>query len=399
MIANSMKPFLAGSSVIRAMFEEGKKMAKVYGEENVYDFSVGNPGLHPPKEVHDAIEYINNEMDPHVVHGYMANAGYESTRKAVAENLNRRFGKGKEIYSWEHIIMTVGAGSAINDIMKTVFDPGDKQVVFAPYFVEYANWARNYLADTIVVPPNEANGFEPDPEALKEALTPEVKLVIINNPNNPTGAIYSAETIQKIAEVLKEKEKEYGHTIYILSDEPYRELVYVDKEVPFIPDYYDDTIMAYSWSKSLSLPGERIGYVAVPDKAEGADEFIQAAIVANRVCGDTNAPGIMQLVVERCMDARVDIPYYEKNAKDLYDIVTKAGFKAIVPQGAFYLWIKSPVEDEKEFVSAAKDERILIVPGSAFACPGYVRASFCIANETIQRSAESFANLGKKYFG
>ena len=151
--------------------------------------------------------------------------------------------------------MTVGAGSAINDIMKTVFDPGDKQVVFAPYFVEYANWARNYLADTIVVPPNEANGFEPDPEALKEALTPEVKLVIINNPNNPTGAIYSAETIQKIAEVLKEKEKEYGHTIYILSDEPYRELVYVDKEVPFIPDYYDDTIMAYSWSKSLSLPG------------------------------------------------------------------------------------------------------------------------------------------------
>ena len=258
MIANSMKPFLAGSSVIRAMFEEGKKMAKVYGEENVYDFSVGNPGLHPPKEVHDAIEYINNEMDPHVVHGYMANAGFESTRKAVAENLNRRFGKGKEIYSWEHIIMTVGAGSAINDIMKTVFDPGDKQVVFAPYFVEYANWARNYLADTIVVPPNEANGFEPDPEALKEALTPEVKLVIINNPNNPTGAIYSAETIQKIAEVLKEKEKEYGHTIYILSDEPYRELVYVDKEVPFIPDYYDDTIMAYSWSKSLSLPGERI---------------------------------------------------------------------------------------------------------------------------------------------
>lgn len=396
MIAKSMEPFLVGASVIRAMFEEGKKMAEVYGAENVYDYSVGNPGLHPPKEVHDAIDYINNNLDPHMVHGYMPNAGYDSTREAVAANLNKRFGAH---FSKDNIIMTVGAGSAINVLMKTIFDPGDKQIVFAPYFVEYANWAKNYNAETVVVPPNEANGFEPDPQELEKALSKDVKAVIINNPNNPTGAIYSEETIKGIADVLKEAEKEYGHPIYIIADEPYRELVYTDQIVPYIPDYYDNTIIAYSWSKSLSLAGERIGYVAVPNESDNAEEFIGAAIVANRVCGDTNAPSLMQLVVERCIDAQVDVPYYKKNAQELYKIVTDAGFTAVKPQGAFYLWVKSPDADEKKFVAAAKEEHILIVPGSAFKCPGYVRLSFCIANETIRRSADAFARLGKKYFG
>ncbi|MBQ0005531.1 MAG: pyridoxal phosphate-dependent aminotransferase [Clostridiales bacterium] len=396
MIAKSMKPFLEGSSVIRAMFEEGKKMAKVYGEENVYDFSVGNPGLNPPQEVFDAIDYINHEMDPHLVHSYPSNSGYESTRKAVADDLNERFGSD---YTPDHIIMTVGAGSAINVIMKTIFDPGDKQTVFAPYFVEYGNWASNYGAETIVVPASPETDFQPSVEGLKAALCPEVKVVIINNPNNPTGTIYSAETIKALCDVLKEAEKEYGHPIYIIADEPYRELVYTDDVVPFIPDFYDNTIIAYSWSKSLSMPGDRIGYVAVAPKSDEAEEFIAAAIVANRVSGDTNAPTIMQLIVERCIKARSDLDYYKRNAADLYKIVTEAGFEALYPKGAFYLWIKSPVEDEKEFIAAAKDERILIVPGSAFCCPGWVRASFCISNETINRSAESFANLGKKYFG
>ncbi|MDD5822872.1 MAG: pyridoxal phosphate-dependent aminotransferase [Firmicutes bacterium] len=396
MIAKSMKPFLAGSSVIRAMFEEGKKMAKVYGEENVYDFSVGNPGLNPPQEVFDAIDYINHEMDPHLVHSYPSNAGYESTRQAVADDLNERFGSN---YTADHIIMTVGAGSAINVIMKTIFDPGDKQIVFAPYFVEYGNWASNYHAETIVVPASPETDFQPSIEGLKAALCPEVKAVIINNPNNPTGTIYSEETIKALADVLKEAEKEYGHPIYIIADEPYRELVYTDDVVPFIPDFYDNTVIAYSWSKSLSMPGDRIGYVALSPKSDEPDEFIAAAIVANRVSGDTNAPTIMQLIVEKCIKARSDLDYYKRNAADLYEIVTKAGFEALYPKGAFYLWIKSPVEDEKEFIAAAKDERILIVPGSAFACPGWVRASFCISNETIKRSEESFMNLGKKYFG
>lgn len=396
MISKAMQPFLAGSSVIRAMFEEGKRMAKVYGAENVYDFSVGNPGLNPPQEVYDAIDEINHKLDPHLVHSYPSNAGYESTRQAVADDLNERFGDN---FDMESIIMTPGCGYAINIINKCIFDPGDKLVAFAPYFVEYANWARNWGAETIVIPPNEANGFEPDAEALRAALVPEVKAVIINNPNNPTGAIYSRESLEKVADVLREAEEKFGHTIYIIADEPYRELVYVDKEVPFLPDIYDDTIIAYSWSKSLSMPGDRIGYVAVPRKAEGSEDLRAALVVANRVLGGTNAPNIPQLIVERCLKARSDLGYYEKNAKDLYEIVSGAGFECIVPQGAFYLWFKSPVADEKEFVAAAKDERILIVPGSAFASPGWVRASFCIANETIQRSKESFDNLGKKYFG
>lgn len=391
-----MKPFLAGSSVIRAMFEEGKKMAKVYGAENVYDYSVGNPGLNPPQEVFDAIDYINHEMDPHEVHSYPSNAGYESTRTAVANDLNKRF---NDSYTFENIIMTVGAGSAINIAMKCLFDPGDQQIVFAPYFVEYANWARNYQAETLVVPPNEEGGFEPNAEELKKLLGPKVKLVIINNPNNPTGAIYSEESIKAVCEVLKAAEKEYGHPIYIIADEPYRELVYTDAKVPYIPALYDNTIIAYSWSKSLSMPGDRIGYVAVSPRSDAVEEMCGALIVANRVCGDTNAPNIPQLIVERCIDARSDLDYYKRNAADLYDIVSRAGFTAIKPQGAFYLWIKSPVDDEKEFVAAAKEERILIVPGSAFASPGWVRASFCIANETIKRSEESFLKLGKKYFG
>lgn len=390
-----MEPLLANSSVIRAMFEEGKKMAKVYGEENVYDFSVGNPGLHPPKEVFEAIDYINHEMDPHLVHGYMPNAGYDTTRKAVADNLNKRYGAH---FEGKNIIMTVGAGSAINVLMKTVLDPEDDILVFAPYFVEYANWARNYFANTIVVPPSPETGFEPEASEMEKRLTPKTKIVIINNPNNPTGAIYSKKCIEEIAEVLRKKEKEYGHPIYILTDEPYRELVYTDAEVPYIPAIYDHTLMAYSWSKSLSLPGERIGYVAIPDEIDDSAQFIDAAIIANRVCGDTNAPSFMQLVVERCMDARVDVPYYEKNAKDLYKMVTDAGFEAVLPQGAFYLWVKSPDPDESKLVAAAKEERILLVPGSAFAGPGYVRLSFCVSNEMIQRSAPSFAALGKKFF-
>lgn len=395
MIAKSMTPFVRGSSEIRKMFEEGKKMAEIYGAENVYDFSVGNPGLHPPKEVYDAIDHINHDLDPHMVHGYMANAGHVSTRQTVADDLNKRFGTD---YTIDNIIMTVGAGSAINALMKTIYDPGDKQIVFAPYFVEYDNWAGNYYAESIVVRSNEANGFEPDPEDLKKALTPDVKAVIINNPNNPTGVIYSEETIIGLTNVLKEAEREFGHPVYIISDEPYRELVYTDQEVPFIPNYYDNTLIAYSWSKSLSLPGERIGYLAISPKSDDPEEFFGAAVVASRVSGATNAPSLQQLIIDECIDAQVDISYYKKNAEDLYKIVTDAGFTALKPQGAFYMWVKSPVADEHEFIDALKQERILGVAGSAFAGPGYIRLSFCISHETIMNSAESFKKAGNKYF-
>ena len=396
MISNAMKPFLAGSSTIRAMFEEGKRMAKVYGEENVYDFSIGNPGLNPPQEVFDAIDEINHKLDPHYVHSYPSNAGYESTRKAVADDLNER--AGGDYFDADHIIMTCGAGYAINIINKCIFDPGDKLVVFAPYFVEYGNWARNWGADTLVVPANPELKFDPDAEALREILVPEVKAVMLNNPNNPTGKIYSREALDAVADVLREAEEKFGHTIYLICDEPYRELVYDGSDVPFPVDYYKDSLIAYSWSKSLSMPGDRIGYVAVPKFSEGHEELAQALVVAGRVLGGTNAPTIQELIVERCLKERSDLDYYKRNAQDLYRIVhEEAGFECIYPQGAFYMWIKSPVEDEKEFVQAAKEERILIVPGSSFAGPGWVRASFCIANETILRSTESWHNLGKKY--
>lgn len=396
MISNAMKPFLAGSSTIRAMFEEGKRMAKVYGEENVYDFSIGNPGLNPPQEVFDAIDEINHKLDPHYVHSYPSNAGYESTRKAVADDLNER--AGGDYFDADHIIMTCGAGYAINIINKCIFDPGDKLVVFAPYFVEYGNWARNWGADTLVVPANPELKFDPDAEALRKILVPEVKAVMLNNPNNPTGKIYSREALDAVADVLREAEEKFGHTIYLICDEPYRELVYDGSDVPFPGDYYKDSLIAYSWSKSLSMPGDRIGYVAVPKFSEGHEELAQALVVAGRVLGGTNAPTIQELIVERCLKERSDLDYYKRNAQDLYRIVhEEAGFECIYPQGAFYMWIKSPVEDEKEFVQAAKEERILIVPGSSFAGPGWVRASFCIANETILRSTESWHNLGKKY--
>ncbi len=220
---------------------------------------------------------------------------------------------------------------------------------------------------------------------------------MINNPNNPTGKIYTREALDAVADVLREAEQKFGHTIYLICDEPYRELVYDGSEVPFPGDYYADSLIAYSWSKSLSMPGDRIGYVAVPKCAEGHDELAAALVVAGRVLGGTNAPTIQELIVERCLKARSDLDYYRKNARDLYDIVTGAGFECIYPQGAFYMWIKSPAANEMEFVNAAKEERILITPGSAFNGPGWVRASFSIANETIQRSRDSWNNLGKKF--
>ena len=334
MISNAMKPFLAGSSTIRAMFEEGKRMAKVYGEENVYDFSIGNPGLNPPQEVFDAIDEINHKLDPHYVHSYPSNAGYESTRKAVADDLNER--AGGDYFDADHIIMTCGAGYAINIINKCIFDPGDKLVVFAPYFVEYGNWARNWGADTLVVPANPELKFDPDAEALRKILVPEVKAVMLNNPNNPTGKIYSREALDAVADVLREAEEKFGHTIYLICDEPYRELVYDGSDVPFPGDYYKDSLIAYSWSKSLSMPGDRIGYVAVPKFSEGHEELAQALVVAGRVLGGTNAPTIQELIVERCLKERSDLDYYKRNAQDLYRIVhEEAGFSTC---GSSHLW-------------------------------------------------------------
>ncbi len=393
MISNKMEPLVKNSSVIRAMFEEGAKMKAKYGEYKVFDFSLGNPNVPAPIEVKEAIIDIVENEDPVKVHGYMNNAGFEGTRSAIANHLNRLHGTK---LSAKNIIMVVGAGSALNVSLKTMLNPGDEVLTFAPYFVEYGNYAANYDAKLVVVPPNEKD-FMPDVEAMKDRITPRTKAVIINNPHNPTGVIYGENIIKSIATALEEKQRELESVIYLIVDEPYRELVYVDKTVPYVTKYYDNTIVAYSYSKSLSLPGERIGYIVIPDESDESDEFIAAATIANRVSGCVNAPSLMQLVIERCVDAEADVEFYRRNGEILYNGLTEAGFECLKPEGAFYLWMKSPIADDKKFVAKAKEYNILMVPGSSFAGPGYVRLAYCVSRETCQNSIDKFKELAKEY--
>ena len=393
MISNKMEPLVKNSSVIRAMFEEGAKMKAKYGEDKVFDFSLGNPNVPAPIEVKEAIIDIVENEDPVKVHGYMNNAGFEGTRSAIANHLNRLHGTK---LSAKNIIMVVGAGSALNVSLKTMVNPGDEVLTFAPYFVEYGNYVANYDGKLVVVPPNEED-FMPDVEKMKELITSKTKAVIINNPHNPTGVIYGEDIIKSIATALEEKQRELKSVVYLIVDEPYRELVYVDKPVPYVTKYYDNTIVAYSYSKSLSLPGERIGYIVIQDESDESDEFIAAATIANRVSGCVNAPSLMQLVIERCVDAEADVEFYRKNGEILYNGLTEAGFECLKPEGAFYLWMKSPIADDKEFVAKAKEYNILMVPGSSFAGPGYVRLAYCVSRETCQNSIEKFKELAKEY--
>ena len=393
MISDRMKPLVAGNSVIRAMFEEGKKMAEERGAENVFDFSIGNPNVPAPEAINRAMKEILDGEDPVKVHGYMSNAGFPETRKAVADNLNERFGTA---FTEKNVIMTVGAGRALNVLLKTILDPGSEVVVFAPYFVEYDAYIGNYGGVRVMVQTSEENGFLPDGKALAAAVTEKTRAVIINNPNNPTGVIYPEETVREIASVLRKKEAEFGHPIYLVSDEPYRELAYGGRQVPFLTKYYENTVIGYSYSKSLSLPGERIGYVLIPDESDGADEFIDAATIANRVSGCVNAPSLIQLAIGRCADITCDISYYETNGRLLYDGLTALGFSCVKPQGAFYLWVKAPGGDDKAFSQAAKKYGILMVPGTSFAGPGYVRISYCVAKETIERALPAFKKLASE---
>ena len=393
MISKKMEPLVKNSSVIRAMFEEGAKMKARYGEDKVFDFSLGNPNVPAPDEVREAIIAILENENPLKVHGYMNNAGFEGTRTAIANHLNKLH---RTKFSAKNLIMVVGAGSALNVSLKTMLDPGDEVLTFAPYFVEYGNYVANYDGKLVVVPPNEED-FMPDVQKMKDAITPRTKAVIINNPHNPTGVVYEEDVIKEIAAALSEKQREFKTVIYLILDEPYRELVYVDKTVPYVTKYYDNTIVAYSYSKSLSLPGERIGYIVIPDEADKSEEFIAAATIANRVSGCVNAPSLMQLVIERCVDAEADIEFYRRNGEILYKGLTEAGFECLKPEGAFYLWMKSPVADDKKFVEEAKKYNILMVPGSSFAGPGYVRLAYCVSKETCQNSIEKFKELAKEY--
>ena len=394
MISEKIRSQIGGEMVIRQMFEKGIRMKQEFGADNVFDFSLGNPNVPAPEKVKEAVTDIITNLPPQKVHSYMPNAGFPEVRKAVADHLNSRYGTG---YTPDNIIMTAGAGSAINLVLKSILDIGDEVVCLAPYFAEYKGYIQNYYANVVEVGPKDDGSFYPDTEKLAEAITPKTKAVMVDTPNNPTGVVYPEEVIKEIAEVLKAKEEEFGTVIYLISDEPYREIVYIDHEgeLPWLPDYYDDTIVTYSYSKALSLPGERIGQVIVPDSADGSKELIGAITTCNLLTGTVNAPSLIQLVAARCLDEKADVGFYKKNAELLYEIVTEAGFEALEPQGAFYLWMKAPNGDDNAFTDLAAEHKILVVPGSAFAGPRYVRLSFCVAHDMIERSRKAFMKLGK----
>lgn len=395
MISGKMKPLVENNSVIRVMFEEGKRLAAIYGAENVYDFSLGNPNVPAPPEVEQAILDTLREEESTFVHGYMSNAGYEDVRETIAQSLNSRFGTR---FSQKNILMTVGAASGLNVILKTILNPGDEVIVFAPYFVEYGNYVRNYDGQLTVISPNTAD-FQPNMEEFAEKITGRTKAVIINTPNNPTGVVYSHETLTRLAEIMRQKTKELGTEMVLISDEPYRELAYDGVEVPYVTKYYADTVVCYSYSKSLSLPGERIGYLVIPDEFTDSEAVFTAATIANRVLGCVNAPSLMQRVIKRCIeaDARVNLEAYDKNRNLLYQGLKKLGFSCIKPEGAFYLFVKAPEPDEKAFCARAQKHNLLLVPGSSFACPGYVRIAYCVSENQITRAMPAFEALAQEY--
>lgn len=393
MISEKMKDLVANSSVIRAMFEEGKEMAAKYGAENVFDFSLGNPSIEPPERIKEAIIEVIKEEDSMDVHGYMNNSGYEDVREAVAQSLNQRFDTD---FNANSIIMTVGAAGGLNVILKTLLNPEDEVIVFAPFFGEYSNYVKNYDGRLVVISPSTVD-FQPNLREFAEKISEKTKAVIVNTPNNPTGVIYSEKTIMAMAEIMYKAQDAFGTSIYLISDEPYRELAYDGAQVPYLTKYYENTIVGYSYSKSLSLPGERIGYLVLPSCLNDFEDIQGACNVANRILGFVNAPSLIQRVIKKTLDVSVDVEEYDKNRKLLYESLTGYGYEMVKPEGAFYLFIKAMEEDEKAFVARAKKYNILLVPGSSFGCPGYVRLAYCVSHDMILRSLDGFKKLAEEY--
>ncbi len=393
MLSKQMERALGNSSAIREAFEYGVKLAAEIGSENVFDFSLGNPATRAPKKFDDTIVDIIQNTDSLKVHSYTDNSGIAEVKQSIASNLNERFGTDFEA---GNIVMTVGAGGALNTVLRCILDPEDEVIVFAPFFSEYVHYIGNFYGVPVVVKPDLVT-FQPDMEEFKAKITAKTKAVIINTPNNPSGVVYKEETIKEIGAILEEKQKEYGHEIYLISDEPYRELLYDGAKHCFVTKIYDNTFVCYSFSKSLSLPGERIGYIAISNKMADSKRTAIALKTATRILGFVNAPSLMQLAVKECLNEKTDLEYYDINRKILYNGLKDLGFECVKPEGAFYLFLKSPVEDEKEFCERAKKYNLMIVNGSSFECPGYVRLSYCIAKDKIERSLEQFAKLAKEY--
>ena len=393
MVTQKYKDMLQKKSVIRTLSEFATKRGQEIGYENVFDYSLGNPSVPVVQDYTDNTIRLLQTKTSSELHGYSPSVGLPSFKEKVAASLNKRFDMN---YTANHIFPTSGAAGALAHALRAVTSPGDDVLTFAPYFPEYNCYVGMTGANLRVVPANTAD-FQVDFEQFEKMLTSNVSAVLINTPNNPSGAVYSAETLKKLAQLMEDKQKEYGHDIFIISDEPYREIVFDGKKAPYVSKFYDNTLSCYSFSKSLSLPGERIGYLVIPDGADGSEELIAAAAIANRTIGCVNAPSLIQKVIAKCVDAEVDVAAYDKNRLALYNGLKKLGFECIKPQGAFYLFVKSPVADEKAFCEAGKKYNILMVPGSSFACPGYVRLAYCVSYDTIMNSLPQFGKLAEEF--
>lgn len=392
MLNETMYGLGSKSSVIRELFAYGLERKKIVGADKVYDFSLGNPSIPAPVEVKQALMELLEEP-AEILHGYSPASGDPEVRRVLAESVNRRFGTN---FTAENFYMTVGAAASLNISIHAVANPGDDFITFAPFFPEYTVWVENAKAN-MVVTPADTESFQIDFEAFEKLLSPKTKGIIINSPNNPSGVVYSEETIKKLAALLEQKQKEYGTTIYLITDEPYREIVYGGLAVPYVTKYYANTIVCYSYSKSLSLPGERIGYIIVPDEVEDSKRVMAAVAGAGRALGYVCAPVLFQRAVAKCVDVTGDISAYAKNRDLLYNGLTELGYECVRPQGAFYLFVKSPEPDANAFSERAKKYDLLIVPSDSFGCPGYVRVSYCVAKKTIVDSMPAFAELIKEY--
>ena len=381
------------SSVIREIFEYGKRRAAEIGAENVYDFSLGNPSVAPPQAVEDAIAQLLQGKDMTALHGYTSGPGDMATREAIAAHIRGSFGVPADA---AHIYMTCGAAASLTISLSAICNAGDEVITFAPYFTEYKVFTETAGARLLALPSDPAT-FQIDFAALEGALSPKTAAVLVNSPNNPSGVVYGRETVKKLAALLAEKSAEYGRTIYLISDEPYRELVYGGVEVPYLPAYYKDTLVCYSYSKSLSLPGERIGYIFVCPQAKDAAALFLAVCGAGRALGYVCAPSLFQKVIARCQGMTSDVSVYEKNRNTLLSALTSYGFTCVRPDGAFYLFMRSPEPDANAFCEKAKQYDLLLVPGDDFGCAGYVRIAYCVSPAMIARSLPAFEKLARSY--
>ncbi len=383
-------------SKIREIFEYGNKRRAEIGAENVLDFSLGNPNVPVPDAVKRTYEELLATKDDVYLHGYTSAQGSPATRKAIADNLNSRFGTS---FRPENLYITCGAAASLRIVLGALITPGEgaEVITFTPFFPEYRVFVESAGAVLVESPSNPAT-FQIDFTDLEERITPMTKAILINSPNNPSGVVFPESAIQKLAALMEEKEKEYGHTIYLITDEPYRELVYDDQvQVPFVTRYYKDAVVCYSFSKSLSMPGERIGYILIPDEAADAADFYAAVCGAGRALGYVCAPSLAQHVIEACVNEVSDLQYYKRNRDLLYDALVSYGYACVHPDGAFYLFMKALEEDAAAFCEKAKEYELLLVPADSFGTPGYVRIAYCVTTEQIEKSLPAFKKLAEAY--